>query len=273
MSESYYIRRKVKAASERVNEAQSGAAVHSSAWLDAIVCGDCLNVLSELPDKSVSAIITDPPYATTTIAWDKPQNWQAWWEQANRVCNGVVVMTSSQPFTTDLINSNRGAFRYEWIWQKSRSGSALTAKHRPVKLHENVLVFVAGEHRYAPEMRAGKPYSRNGYKLKTNNHGIGLKEINVTNLGTRFPTTLLDFKQDWSKQQQVHPTQKPVELMRYLVRTYTKPGETVLDPFCGSGATCIAAMLEGRKYIGIDTDESYVQITNNRIAKARGLGV
>ena len=238
-----------------------------------IVNADCLNEMAAMRDKSVDAIITDPPYKTTSMKWDVAQDWQSWWVQANRVCNGVVVMTSSQPFTTDLINSNRAGFKYEWIWMKSRSGSALTAKHRPVKLHENILVFVAGEHRYAPEMREGKPYSRNGYTLKTNNQGIGLKEINVTNLGTRFPTTLLDFKQDWSKQQQIHPTQKPIALMRYLVRTYTTAGQTVLDPFCGSGTTCIAAMLEGRESIGIEKETNYAQIAINRISKARGLGV
>lgn len=248
--------------------------VGCTAWLDPkIVCADCLSEMAAMPDKSVDAIITDPPYKTTSMKWDVAQDWQAWWLQANRVCNGVVVMTSSQPFTTDLINSNRAGFKYEWIWMKSRSGSALTAKHRPVKLHENILVFVAGEHRYVPEMREGKPYSRNGYTLKTNNHGIGLKEINVTNLGTRFPTTLLDFKQDWSKQQQIHPTQKPVALMRYLVRTYTTAGQTVLDPFCGSGTTCLAAMLEGRQSIGIEKENIYAQIAINRIAEARGLGV
>ncbi len=252
----------------------TGAAlIGCTAWLDAIVCDDCLNVMAAMPDKSVDAIITDPPYKTTSMKWDVAQDWKAWWVQANRVCNGVVVMTSSQPFTTDLINSNRAGFKYEWIWMKSRSGSALTAKHRPVKLHENVLVFVAGEHRYAPEMREGKPYSRNGYTLKTNNHGIGLKEINVTNLGTRFPTTLLDFKQDWSKQQQIHPTQKPVALMRYLVRTYTTAGQTILDPFCGSGTTCLAAMEEGRHYIGIEKEQQYAEIAKQRIAGARGLGV
>ena len=197
------------------------------------------------------------------------------WQEVKRVLTpcGTFITTSSQPFTTDLINSNRAGFKYEWIWMKSRSGSALTAKHRPVKLHENVLVFVAGEHRYKPQMREGKPYSRNGYTLKTNNHGIGLKEINVTNLGTRFPTTLLDFKQDWSKQQQIHPTQKPIALMRYLIETYTNENALVLDPFCGSGTTGVAAMQANRRFIGIDKESKYVEIANNRIAKASGLGV
>jgi site-specific DNA-methyltransferase (adenine-specific) len=242
----------------------------TSDYVNKILCEGHIEAMSKMDDKSIDLILTDPPYGTTSNKWDLPFDLQAWWEQCNRICCGMVVMTSSQPFTSKVVISNPDGFRCEWIWKKSRSGSALTAKYRPVKLHENMLVFSAGKtNRYYPQMVEGKPYSRQGYHIKPdkNNHRIGLKEINVVNTGTRFPNTILDVKQDWSKQQQIHPTQKPVALMEYFIKTYSLPGELVLDPFVGSGTTCVAAANLGRRYVGLDTDAGYVKIANDRMEK------
>lgn len=257
------------------------ASFAAAPWLDPkIMCADCLIEMAAMPDKSVAAIITDPPYMITSMKWDVAQDWQAWWAQAKRVCNGVVVMTSSQPFTTDLINSNRAGFKYEWIWKKSRPTGIAQAKYQPMKIHETVLVFAMGKTTFNPIKEArqykGSKSTRKPWETRNygNNHGLN-PTANQMISAERNPTTVLEFPSlsPFPKGNILHPTQKPVELMRYLVRTYTNSGQTVLDPFCGSGTTCLAAMLEGRESIGIEKETNYAQIAINRITKARGLGV
>lgn len=229
-----------------------------------VIHADCREYMADMPDKSVDAIISDPPYATTKIEWDKEINWDAWFFDATRICRGPIVLCSSQPFTTTLVNANPDHFLYEWIWIKSRCGSPFLAKHQPMKFHENILVFEGGGHNYYPQMEEGEPFSRKA-KISANQHKYGVKEIDQDNKGTRFPRSLLIFEQDWQKQQQLHPTQKPVGLMAYLIRTYSRQGETILDPFCGSGSTLVAAEEEGRAYIGIDIEEENVSLTKGRL--------
>lgn len=232
--------------------------------INQVIHGDCLDVMKNISNKTVDAIISDPPYATTNIDWDGLVDWTEWWREANRICKGPVVLCSSQPFTTTLVNANPQMFLYEWIWIKSRCGSPFLAKHQPMKFHENILVFEGGGHVYYPQMEEGEPFARKA-KISANKHKYGVKEIDQDNQGTRFPRSLIIEDQDWQKQQQIHPTQKPVGLMAYLIRTYTKPGEIVLDPFCGSGSTLVAAEQESRAYIGIEKEEEYVSLTRGRL--------
>ena len=255
-------------------------AVGSMRLLDAIVCGDCMKFLPSMPDKSVDVTITDPPYGTTGYAWDKAQDWQSWWKEIKRVTRGRVVVTAALPFTIDMVNSNRAGFKYWWTWSKGKAGNFAIAKHQPLRVTEEVLVFEDGA--YYPQMRPAEPdnmrprgsvgKSSDIIRLKS---GV-CKSRDEHDESERWPVNLLeiDSTQDECNQvNRLHPTQKPLELMRYLVATYTLPGETILDPFCGSGTTCLAAMLEGRESIGIEKETNYAQIAINRIAEARGLGV
>lgn len=226
---------------------------------------DWLSQMSSMKANSVTSIISDPPYNTTKIAWDVGITWPLFWREASRICTNAIVLTCSQPFTSRLICSNLKQFAFEYIWKKSRSGSALTAKHNPVKIHENVAVFRSRERlSYYPQMEVGEPYSRDTTKYKDNNHKIGLKQVIIKNTGTRYPKTILDFPQNWSKQQQVHPTQKPIDLMGYLIKTFSQRGDTIFDPFCGSGTTGLAAEKNERNCICSDSNPKYITIAKQR---------
>jgi len=231
--------------------------------------GDCLDIMPTLADKSIDMILCDLPYGTTACKWDTVIPFEPLWEQYKRLIkdNGAIVLTASQPFTSALVMSNIKWFKYEWIWEKSRSGSPITAKYMPLRLHENILVFCNGTTKpYNPQMTKGVAYSRNlDHMGKENNHYYGIKEVHVVNEGVRFPTTVQKVKQNWSKQQQIHPTQKPVALFEYLIRTYTNEGDTVLDNCAGSGTTGVACIHTNRKYILIEKDSAYCEIIRNRI--------
>ena len=193
------------------------------------------------------------------------------WEQLERIIkpNRAIVLFGSQPFTSVLISSNIKKFKYEWIWEKSKSGSAFTAKYRPVNKHENILVFGKGTLLYNPILTEGTPYSRNHdvSECDINNHGIGFnrKVVKTENTGFRYPITVQKFQQKWRRQDQVHPTQKPVELMEYLIKTYSNEGDTILDFTSGSFTTGVAAVNTNRKFIGIEKDKIYFDIGINRI--------
>lgn len=234
-----------------------------------IIHGDCLEVMKQLPDKSIDLILTDPPYGTTACEWDKVPDLKLMWRQLDRVCkpNAAKVMTASQPFTTDLINSNRKQFRYEWIWKKTVGGGFLNCNKAPLKRHENIVIFSKETNIYNPQKHKGKKYTAtrtSGGKTlgrETSNKVAGWK---TENDGSRYPITVLEVPNITGD----HPTQKPVELMKYLIRTYSNKGDIVLDPFCGSGTTCVAAKQLGRKYIGIELDEGYYHIADMRVSEA-----
>ena len=233
--------------------------------------GDCLERMKEIPDGSVDMILTDPPYGTTACKWDSIIPLEPMWEQLKRVIkpNGAIVMTASQPFTSVITISNLKGYKHNWVWEKSRSGSAITAKHCPVKIHEDVLVFSKNGERvnYYPIMEKGSPYSRKSKYNNGNNHKFGINaNVETVNKGTRYPKTIRLEKQNWSKQQQLHPTQKPVALMEYMIKTYTNEGETVLDFCLGSGTTGVAAKKLNRNFIGIELDEEYFKIAQDRIS-------
>jgi site-specific DNA-methyltransferase (adenine-specific) len=234
--------------------------------------GDCLERMKEIPDGSVDMILTDPPYGTTVCKWDSIIPLEPMWEQLKRVIkpNGAIVLFGSQPFTSALINSNLDLFKYEMIWDKNKGAQPQLANIQPMKSHENVLVFGKGKLCYYPQKTEGSPYTReNKQRHGDESLSKGLKPIKQSNNGFRFPKTVHLYKRDFSAQTRLHPTQKPVALMEYLIKTYTNEGETVLDFTMGSGTTGVACVNTNRNFIGIELDEGYFEIASKRIADAK----
>jgi len=233
--------------------------------------GDCLEVMKSISDGSIDAIITDPPYGTTACKWDSVIPFDKMWEQLNRIIkpNGAIVLFGSEPFSSALRMSNVKNYKYELIWKKSKCGSPFTAKYKPLTKHENISIFEKKGKKtaYNPQMLEGKPYKRKWTPNKTNNMKYGIKGVETDNKGTRHPDCILDFPQKWRRQDQIHPTQKPVELMEYLIKTYTNENETVLDFTMGSGSTGVAAKNLSRNFIGIEQDANYFDIATDRISK------
>ena len=229
--------------------------------LNKIHHGDCLEIMKDIPTGSVDMILCDLPYGTTACKWDTIIPLELLWEQYERVIkdNGAIVLTASQPFTSALVSSNYKKFRYEWIWEKNQGVNFLLAKKQPLKVHENILVFYKKLPNYNPQMETGKPYkSGKGDSGEVTNK---VKKIQTKNKGTRYPKTVKKIKREFG----LHPTQKPVALFEYLIKTYTNEGETVLDNCIGSGTTAIASINTNRNYIGIEKEKEYVDIANERI--------
>ena len=230
-----------------------------------LMLGDCLERMKEIPDGSVDLILSDPPYGTTACKWDSVIPLDKMWEQLKRIIkhNGAIVMTASQPFTTVLISSNLKMFKYEWIWEKPQGTNPMNAKVMPLKSHENILVFYSNKPNYNPQMWQSTPYS--GFSSDSSKigeiYGFAKSKHRSNPEGTRYPKTVLRFKQDKG----LHPTQKPVALMEYLIKTYTQEGETVLDFVMGSGTTGVAAKNLNRKFIGIEKDAGYFEIAKQRL--------
>lgn len=236
--------------------------------VNTITEGDCLQVMKGIPDKSVDMILCDLPYGTTACKWDTIIPFEPLWEQYKRIIkdNGAIVLTASQPFTSALVMSNVKMFKYEWIWEKSKCGSPFTAKYKPMMKHENILVFGKGKTTYNPQKVQGEPYKRVS-KKGTNNMGYGAKaEVTYgSEDGTRYPKSVLFFQQKWRRQDQLHPTQKPVALFEYLIKTYTNEGDLVLDNCAGSGTTGVACQNLKRNFILIEQEPEYVEICKNRL--------
>jgi site-specific DNA-methyltransferase (adenine-specific) len=230
--------------------------------------GDCLDILPTLADNSVDMILVDLPYGTTACKWDSIIPLNKLWEQYNRICkkDGAMVFTAAQPFTTILAASNLESFRYEWIWEKPQGTNPMNAKVMPLKSHENILVFYRKKPIYNAQMWYSTPYS--GFSSNTSKigevYGNAQSKHRDNPDGSRYPKTILKFKQEKG----LHPTQKPVELMEYLIKTYTNPGDVVLDNTMGSGTTGVACMNTNRNFIGIEMDENYYKISEERIKNA-----
>jgi len=223
--------------------------------------GDCLERMNEIPDGSVDMVLTDPPYGTTACKWDSVIPFEPMWEQLKRVTkkNGAIVMTASQPFTSALIMSNVKMFKYCWVWEKNRATGVLNAKRQPLRSIEDVCVFNAGY--YNPQgLIPCNEVSRNS-KSDSPVYGTGQTKSYIRKW-KNYPKQVLRFD---SVQRTVHPTQKPVALMEYLIKTYTNEGETVLDFTMGSGTTGVAAKKLNRSFIGIEMDETYFNIAKERI--------
>ena len=236
--------------------------------------GDCLEVMKNIPDKSVDLVLTDPPYGTTACKWDSVIPLEPMWKELKRITrpNSAIVLFGTEPFSSQLRLSNLDWFKYDWIWEKSKCGSAFTSKYRPQSKHEIVSVFGKGRVNYYPQMEDWEPYKRtrkvnNGDK--PNNHKLGVTpESETVNTGYRYPSTVQFFQQKWRRQDQIHPTQKPVDLMEYLIKTYSNEGDVVLDFCVGSGTTGVAAKNLNRNFIGIEKDEGYFKIAKEGIEKA-----
>ena len=234
-------------------------------------CGDCLDVMKTIPDKSVDMILCDLPYGTTACQWDIVIPFEPLWEQYNRIIkeNGAIVLFGSQPFTTDLINSNKKMFKYELIWNKVSARQPFLGKIQPIKNHENILVFGKGKIKYNPQYEVGTPYTdlRGGENARSD-HFSKLKRQDYVNKNTRYPKSIITVNmqsKECHQSKRVHPTQKPVELLEYLIKTYTNENETVLDNCMGSGSTGVACINTNRNFIGIELDENYFEIAKNRI--------
>ena len=225
--------------------------------------GDCLERMKEIPDGSVDLILCDLPYGTTQNKWDSVIPFEPLWEQYWRVLkrNGAVVLTAQCPFDKLLGASQIQHLKYEWLWIKPNGTGFLNAKKQPLKTVENILVFYRKQSTYNPQMRMGfKPYKAKPGGNSNNYGKFSLDHETVSN-GERYPVTHIEFNQERG----LHPTQKPIALMEYLIKTYTNEGETVLDNCMGSGTTGVACVNTGRKFIGIEMDEGYFEIAKQRI--------
>ena len=243
--------------------------------------GDCLELMKDIPDGSIDMILCDLPYGTTACKWDTVIPFEPLWEQYKRIIkgNGAIVLFGSEPFATELRHSNLKMYKYDWVWIKNNAVGFVNAKLKPMNKHEVILVFSKGKTAnknpnnmpYFPqglkpfnkEMRSGnKKEKDNTYwrpSLKSSNEGGYIQQY------TNYPTTVLQFDK---VQNAVHPTQKPVALLEYLVKTYTNEGETVLDNCMGSGSTGVACVNTGRRFTGMELDEKYFEIAKQRIESA-----
>ncbi len=223
--------------------------------------------MKDIPSKSVDAIITDLPYGTTSNKWDTPFPLDEWWAEAMRVCRGAVVTTASQPFTARMVMSNLPWFRHEWVWIKNRGSNFANTVREPMKEHESVLVFAEKKWTYNKQMqeRTGGGADRVKYGVAFRSQSDNYREFKDRDHQQLPEMRVPSSWQKFNCEVGLHPTQKPVELMRYMVRTYTNPGDVVLDPCMGSGTTCLAAKLEGRGYIGIEREPKYFEAAKARI--------
>lgn len=233
-----------------------------------LYCGNCLDVMARLTANSVDLILTDPPYGTTACEWDSVIPFEAMWENLYRLGkqDAAFVFTACQPFTTRLGNSNLKDLKYAWSWVKNYSTGFLNAKKRPLRAHEDILVFYRSQPTYNPQYWYSTPY-KPGSRQKGKGSDCYRPIANSSSGspdGRRYPLSVLDIARDSSR---YHPTQKPVALMEYLIRTYTNQGDTVLDFTMGSGTTGVAALKADRKFIGIEMDPEYFRIACQRIAE------
>ena len=229
--------------------------------------GDCLELMKGIPDESIDMILCDLPYGTTACKWDTVIPFDKLWEQYKRVIkdNGAIVLFGSEPFSTELRHSNLKMYKYDWVWNKKKSGNIFLAKYQPMKTHENIMVFGKGTVNYYPIMMP-----RDKVK-KTKNYGTGealggdkQKEETVYTYEYKNPISILEFS-NANQKGKVHPTQKPVALLEYLIKTYTNEGEVVLDNCMGSGSTCVACVNTNRHYIGFEKEPKYYDIACKRL--------
>lgn len=248
--------------------------------VNTIIEGDCLEVMKDFPDKSINMVLCDLPYGTTQNQWDSMIPLNELWKHYERIIkdNGVIALTAQGFFSAKLMLSNPKLFKYKITWVKSKPTNFLNAKKQPLRKHEDILIFYKKQPHYDPQMTVGEPYNK-GYRKNqlTGSYGdFGVVEVKSN--GQRYPTDVVYFKTAESEGPVYHPTQKPIGLGRYLIRTFTKPGQIVLDNTCGSGSFLVAAVLEGRKFIGIEKNQEvylykkyqvdYIEVCKKRIGQA-----
>lgn len=244
--------------------------------------GDCLEIMSEIPDKSIDMILCDLPYGTTNLEWDKPIDLALLWKHYNRIVtdNGAILLFSQQPFTTDLINSNRKIFRYEIIWEKTMKSGFINAKKMPLRVHENILVFYKKLPTYNPQKftintnGVGRTRKQSFHTKMDQYNDYEKPDWSYTDTRQRFPVDVVKFS-NWNgalfgktENAVKHPTQKPVDLCKYLIKTYSNTRDVILDNCMGSGTTGVACAMTGRNFIGIEISEEYFKIAEKRIHDA-----
>ena len=237
-----------------------------------IIQGDCLEVMKGIPDKRIDMILCDLPYGTTACKWDTIIPFDKLWGAYKRIIkdNGAIVLTASQPFTSALVMSNVKMFKYEWIWEKSKATGYLNSKKMPMLAHENVLVFSSGKIIYNPQMTKGKKYNKGKALRPTDVYGKQVAVLVKNDTGLRYPRTVKYFRTAESEGK-LHPTQKPVALFEYLIKTYTNEGDLVLDNCIGSGTTAVACIRTKRNYIGIEKEQKYIAIARDRVRDEKNL--
>lgn len=241
---------------------------------------DCIECMKRIPDASIDMILCDLPYGMTQNKWDSYIPLDLLWEQYLRIIkpNGAIVLTSQGLFTAKLIISQQKYFKYKWIWEKSKPTNFLNAKKQPLRKHEDVCVFYKKQPTYHPQMTQGKPYNKGFRKNQLSGSYGDFQPVHVVSDGERYPTDIIYIKTAECEGEVVHPTQKPVELGRYFVRTYSEPGDVILDNTFGSGSFLVAALMEGRNFIGIEKNENvalfkkkkinYIDVAKKRLLKA-----
>lgn len=226
--------------------------------------GDCLELMKEIPHKSIDLILCDLPYGTTACKWDSVIPFEPLWKQYNRIIknNGAIVLFGAEPFSSALRMSNIKNYKYDWVWKKPNSTTPNLAKIQPMRIYELISVFYKKQPTYNPQMREGKPYTWNSKRSGGEASNIQYAQDKaIVNNGTRYPINILEFGQERG----LHPTQKPVPLLEYLIKTYTNEKETVLDNCMGSGSTGVACINTNRNFIGYELDENYFNIAKERI--------
>jgi len=229
--------------------------------------GDCLIEMKSIPDKSINLICCDLPYGISKNKWDSLIPLDLLWKEYERILapKGNIVLFGAGMFAFKLALSNEKLFRYDLVWKKSKCGSPLTAKYMPLKKHELILVFGKSASYYNPQMTTGTPYKRKFTLNKKNNFEYGIAGVETNNSGTRHPITVLDFPQKWRRQDQLHPTQKPIELLEWIINSYSKVDDIVLDNCMGSGTCGLACKTLNRSFIGIELNKEYYDIATKRI--------
>lgn len=240
-----------------------------------IHCGDCIDVMSELQTGSIDLVLSDVPYGQTQNDWDKPIPFEPMWTELRRVTkpDAAIIIMAAQPFASDLISSNRKEFRYDLIWSKNKPTGFLNAKKQPLRSHEHILVFYRKPPFYEPQMTTGHKPGNYARRIKGSSNYGAQTPTEYGGSTERYPTSIIQIpivnNDDPEKK---HPTQKPVDLMARLIRSYSKPGDLVLDIAAGSGTTAIAALREGRRSICIEKRPEYFEVMESRIATERGIG-
>lgn len=249
-------------------------------FVNNVIEGDCISVLQHLPNNCIDMVLCDLPYGTTQNKWDSIVPLDLLWAEYKRIVkpNGAILLTSQGMFTAALIMSQPKMFKYKWVWEKSKATNFLNAKKQPLRKHEDVCVFYRKQPTYNPQMTTGVPYDKGFRKDQLSGSYGDFQSVHVKSDGSRYPTDVIYFKTAESEGEVFHATQKPVELGRYLIKTYSNPGDIILDNTSGSGSFLVAALLEGRNFIGIEKNADtelfkgekvdYIKKTEERLYKA-----
>lgn len=275
----WYLRKNLAVEEPKVQTDKSKKTI--SHFENQVIEGDCLEVMNYIPSKSIDMILCDLPYGTTQNHWDSVIPLGQLWTHYERIIkdNGVIALTGQGLFTANLMISNPKLFKYKITWVKSKPTNFLNAKKQPLRKHEDICIFYKNQPNYNPQMSNGEPYNKGFRKDQLTGSYGDFKTVEVKSNGKRYPTDVVYFKTAESEGEVYHPTQKPVELGRYLIRTFTKESDIILDNTCGSGSFLVSAVLEDRKFIGIEKNQDvylfknkkidYIEVCKNRVKKAK----